>query len=260
MTGIVGIDGHEAQARLLPSVVAGLPLLLAVLFCFPELRGFAPSAALAALLFGLGPIVSEFANGRDKNLDHRLREKGAGPLLLTWADPEIVRGLKKEMRAALAKSFPDFPLLNPQEEKLETNAARNLCADLVGALAPSYRDWHKYPVIHAALTSFRFRMNVLRLRTFAVASCRWGALLGLICAIFAPPGTAPMIISLLGAGLCTAAAIFYDKTITLNWVCNAEREYVKQMLLSVVSAARASEGKRWAVVESLERPQKLATS
>jgi hypothetical protein len=257
MSEMIGFDGYEVRARLLPSVVAGLPLLVAVLFCFPGLREIAPSAALAALLVSAAPLFSEFARRRDKTLERQLRERGTGSLLLTWADGEIGLGLKKEIRAALAKSFPEFPLLNAQEEKLETGAARTLCADVIFALEPSFRDRDKYPLIHAELISLRFRRNVLSLRPYALASCRAGALLGLICAILSPTGTSPSAVSLLAACICTCAAILYDNAINFSWVCNAEREYAKQLLLAVVSSARALDGGRWSVVENIHRPQKL---
>jgi hypothetical protein len=240
MTEIIGLDEYQVRARLLPSLVAGLPLLVAVLFCFPSLREFAPSAALTVLLVGCATILTEFTRSRGKTLDRQLREKGCGPLLLTWADGEIGPGLKKEIRAALAKSLPDYPLLNAQEEKHEANTARTLCAEVITALVPSFRDWRQYPLIHAELVSLRFRRNVLGLRPYALASCRVGAVLGLICAIFSPSGTAPPVVALLAACICTGTAILFEEVITFDWVCAAEKEYVKELLLAVASTARAS--------------------
>src|SRR5262249_44872041 len=149
----------------------------------------------------------------------QLREKGQGPHLLMWADREIEIGLKKEMHAALAKSFPEFPLLNPQEEKLENNSARTLCADVISALERSFNDREKYPLIHAELMSLRFRRNVLSLKSYILASCRVGALLAIVCALFAPEGTAPVMISLLAAAICTGAAFLVASAITFQWVC-----------------------------------------
>jgi hypothetical protein len=240
MNEIIGLDGYEVRARMLPSIVAGLPLLVAVLFCFPSLREFAPSAALTALLVGCATLLTEFTRGRGKIFDRQLRERACGPLLLTWADEEIGPGLKREIRAALAKSLPDFPLLNAQEEKLEANTARTLCAEVISALVPSFRNRRRYPLIHAELISLRFRRNVLSLRPYALASCRIGALLGLICAIFSPEGTAPTVVALLAACICTATAILFEEVITFDWVCAAEKEYVKELLLAVASTARAS--------------------
>jgi hypothetical protein len=257
MAALIEFDRYDLRARILPAILAILPLLVAVLFCFPGLREIAPLAALGALFVSGAPLLAEFARHREKALDRRLRERGTAPLLLTWIDPEIGPGLKKEIRAALARTFPDFPLLNAREEKAEAHAARILCADVISALEPSFRDARKYPLIQAELMSLRFRRNVLSLRWCALASCGAGALLGLVCAIFTPPGTSPAAISLLAVAICVGAAILFEKAITFSWVSAAEREYVKQLLLAVVSSARASEGGRRNAVETMAAHPRL---
>jgi|GEM_PF-7115219 len=240
MTRIIGVDGYEFQARLLPSIVVGLPLLVAVIFCFPSLRGFAPSAALTALLVGCAPLLSEFSRRRSKILERKLRERECGVFLLTWADEEIEPRLKKEIHAALAKLLPDFPMLNAQEEKLDPIAARKYCADVIFALKSSFFDQRQYPMIQAEMISLGFRRYILELKPYALWSCRGGAILGLICAILSPEGTAPPIITLLAACICTGTAILFDEAISFNWVCAGERDYVKELLLAVVSSARTS--------------------
>ncbi len=240
MTPSIGVDGYEFRARFLPSVVVGLPILLAVVFCFPSLRDLAPAAVLAALLAGCASLFSEFNRAPTASSEWKLRESECGVRLLTWADDEIEPRLKREVHAALAKLLPEYPILNAQEEKLDPTAAIIYCGDVISALKPSFSDQRRFPLVRAELVSLGFRRNILELKSFAVWSCRVGAILGLICTILSPSGVAPSTITLLAACLCTGAAYIFEKTITLSWVCSAERDYVRQLVLTAVSASRQS--------------------
>ena len=240
MAQLKSVDEYEFRVRLLPPIVAGLPLLVALLFCFPNLRSFATSAALTALLIGSASLLSEFTRPRIIISRRKLRESVIGVRLLTWSDDEIEPRLKKKIHAALVTLLPDYPILNVQEEKLDPAAAHVYCADAISALMPSFSDRQRYPIIHAELVSLGFRKNIFELKSYALWSCRIGAILALVCTILAPSGTAPPVITLLAACICTGTAILFEKAISFDWVCAAERDYVRQLLLAAVSAARLS--------------------
>jgi hypothetical protein len=238
MAQLIGIDGYEFRVRLLPSIVAGLPLLVAVLFCFPSLRNLAPAAALAALLVGCATLLSEFTRARNIISEQKLRESSCGVRLLTWGDDEIEPRLKKKIHAALGNLLPDYPILNAQEEKADPRAASIYCADIISALIPSFSDRQRYPLIQAGLVSLGFRRNIFELKSYVLWSSRAGAILALLCTIFGPAGAAPPIITLLAACICTGTAIVFDEAVSFDWVCAAERDYVRQLLLGVISVTR----------------------
>ena len=238
MPQLAGIDGYEFRVRLLPSIVAGLPLLVALLFCFPSLRSFAPSAALAALLVGCASLLSEFTRAHSSGSDIRSLPNSCGARLLMWGDDEIDPRLKKKIHAALSDMLPDYPLLNAQEEKLDLAAAATYCADIVTALTPSFSDQQRYPMIQAGLISSGFRRTIFELKSYVLWSARAGAVLALACTVFDPAGAAPPIICLIAACICTGTAVVFDEAVSPNWVCAAERDYVRHLLLGVISASR----------------------
>jgi hypothetical protein len=43
--------------------------------------------------------------------------------------------------------------------------------------------------------------------------------------------------------------------VTFQWVCSAERDYTKHLLLALVAEARASQGGRWAAMAEVHAPR-----
>lgn len=236
MTSVMGLDTYEERGRVLPAILAALPVLLAMFLCFPSLREIVPAIVLVALAVGCAPLLAWIALRRRARSDPAARNAA---IVLTWADEEIPPALKKEMRAGLVHFLPEFPLLNVHEEKLDPKTARTLCAEIIAAAAPSFVGRRNYPLIDVELASLGFRRNLLALRFYSLMNARAGAVLALLCAMFSPAGTSAPVTCLLAACICTATAIIFEEAITPAWVCAAEKEYVKQLLLAVVGEDRA---------------------
>lgn len=233
------LDRYELRARLLPVLVSVLPLLVSVFLCFPGLRDLVSSTALLGVVAGLSPVVAEVARTRGKGLETRIRSSSESAALLSWKNEELA-AVKSEIRSELARRFPDVQWPSQQQEHEDGPGTHKTYAGVVVRLFPSFRDPERYPLVHAELTSYGFRRNLVGLKPLAISCSVLGALLAAAVGYVRPEGSAPVAVSALAFALCCAAGYVFVRGLTLDWIKAADKEYVRQLLLALVHDARTS--------------------
>jgi hypothetical protein len=233
------LDRYEVRARLLPVLVSVIPLLVSIFLCFPSLRDLISSTALLGLVAGLSPVLAEVARTRGKALETRIRSSSESATLLSWKNDEL-SAVKSEIRSELARRFPEVQWPSQQQEIEDGASAHKTYTTTVVRLFPSFRDPERYPLVHAELTSYGFRRNLMGLKPLAVSCSVLGALLAATVAYVRPEGSAPIAVSALAFAVCCAAGYTFVRGLSLDWIRAADKEYVRQLLLALVHDARTS--------------------
>src|SRR5215218_4103235 len=169
------LDEYDREARLVPALVAILPLVLTAIGLGLENNMILASVIAALLAVGVPMIVAKQVADRGRAVEAKLFTKwGAPPTTLMLVPPadgpsgEIQRQRRARLEKASGISLPTNPALTGSEVETYQAAVR--------WLVENTRDHTRFPVVWAELKTYGFGRNALGLRSIALFTSALGVL------------------------------------------------------------------------------------
>ena len=175
MTNALGLfDDYNRQARLYPSLLALLPLLIALLAWFPDLLTTNLGSTLVTIVGSCGLLfgLSVFSRSCGKRAEVRLLKAWGGwptTLWLRYSDEHLPVPTKERYHKALARRVPESRLPSEAEEAANPAAADESYRSAVEWLK-EYSRGKDFPLVLKENIEYGFRRNMCGLRPFAIAT------------------------------------------------------------------------------------------
>jgi len=227
-------DLYSLRARLLPALLALLPLFLATALWSPELYDFGTSLAGLAVACGLTVALAHFSRGRGRAVERRLvHDWGALPatLWLRHSDCTLDHETKARYRAYLEKNVPHWSAPTPAEELSSPDAADERNGSAVKWLIENTRDRRRFSLVFEENVSYGFRRNLLGLRpvgsAIAIAVTLWFAY-RTYSGLSDPlnPGWREIA----AIAMIVIITLWWTKVVTQRWVRDAADAYARALL------------------------------
>jgi hypothetical protein len=161
------LDEYDREARLVPALLALLPLVLAAVGLGFEKNAILVTVVGILLAVGLPMIVAKQVANRGRALEESLFAKWGGPpttlaLLLPAIGPagEVLRQRRARLEHLTGIGLPTASTLTHTDADVYKAAVRWLIENT--------RDRSKFPVVWAELKSYGFERNLLGMRTVGV--------------------------------------------------------------------------------------------
>lgn len=245
MTSVFGLfDEYNRQARLYPSLLALLPLLLAIVAWFPDLLTTNIGATLVTFLGSCGILfwLSVFSRSRGKLVEARLLKVWGGwptTLWLRHCDDHLPAPTKQRYHLALMRRISNLRLPSAAEEGANPQAADESYRSATEWLK-EYARGKEFPLVLKENIEYGFRRNMRGMRPFALGACAVAFVasasaivyqLGPIASssLWGIPQHVP--VSVLGATLLLAAALVgWIAFVSDSWVGEAGDQYARALL------------------------------
>jgi hypothetical protein len=166
------IDAYTARARLLPGLLAVLPMAVT---CYAWNPGkILDWNALGAIIVGFGGTILLAFIARDlgANAQERLYKKWGGrpTELLLMHSGEMEPALRARRHDALRKCFKDVPLPTAEEEARDREPQMKRWKALTQLMISRYREQaDKYPLVFEENCNYGMRRNMYGLRPLGIA-------------------------------------------------------------------------------------------
>jgi hypothetical protein len=236
------LDRYSRQARLYPALLVLVPVPMALLTWFPDLRD--PLGLLFSLAAACGAVylLAQLGRDRGKAIEPSLfKEWGGKPsvALLRWSDQRIDRFTKQGYHTCLAAAIATAKFPNAAEELADPGLADEAYEAATKWLLQKTRDTKVYRLLFNENISYGFRRNLLGLRvagiavSLAVAALSTGAAIERYTAAGMTPSTAVVIAS----AIAWVAAAWWVFGVRASWVRIPADQYGIQLLAACTDLA-----------------------
>jgi nucleoside phosphorylase len=221
------IDGYSRQARIIPVLIAALPLVLLGLVALPRLAA-ADRVVTLVLLAALLPLFDQLARTRGRRCEPALLAAWGGrptTQLLRWRGP--ARPSLQGVRHQALERMTGFRLPAPDEEDADPAAADEAYETAVRALRELAGG---AAAVRIENRSYGFRRNLFGLRSWGCLTA--SASLAIMAAwawIAAPAVTALPVLGVL-AGLDLALLALWLAVVREAWVREAAWSYAERLI------------------------------
>jgi hypothetical protein len=166
------VDAYTTRARIIPGLLAVLPLAITVYAWKPgDLLDWNSLGGIIAA-FGGTILLAFIARDLGKAAEDRLYKKWGGrptELLMMHSGP-VDRALRARRHAALRVLFPDVPVPTAAEEVADRDAVYQRFTTFTTLIITRYRTIKdKYPLVFEENCTYGFRRNMYGLRPIGVA-------------------------------------------------------------------------------------------
>lgn len=223
-------DAYSLRARTAPAALAVLPAL--VLLLGGALSRSTAGSAGALVAAALGLVASHLARDAGRRLEPSLWESwGGSPTLRRLrhrgaSETEVVSRLHTRIEAVLEGRLP-----SREQEAADPTGADQRYERAIADLRERTRDRLRFPLVFAENVSYGFRRNLLGLRPWGLAIALIGlAVSGLLIGVDAGTLGERLRAWSLPAALTLAAAAFWWRVVTPDWVRLAAENYVDRLL------------------------------
>jgi hypothetical protein len=175
----VPLDTYTLRARLLPTLVVGLPLGLAALAWFPRSQSW--WGPVSGLVIGAGGLALLAQLGRDwgKRKQGKLYDLwGGAPTtrLLRYRDPLNNQVLLARRHARLQELLPDQKIPTPEEERADPQRADDVYEASTAFLKEKTRNTQQFPLIFEENCNYGFRRNLWGMKPLGIVTSAGGAI------------------------------------------------------------------------------------
>lgn len=224
------LDEYDREARLVPALLAVLPLALTAIGLGVQDNAILVSVIAALLAVGVPMVVAKQVADRGRAIEATLFAKwGAPPTTLMLVPPaegpigEILRQRRARLERASGISLPTNPALT--DSALETYQAA------VRWLIENTRDRTRFPVVWAELKTYGFERNALSLRSTALCSSCLGAAVLVAAALAGALGADLYFgVNVVLAGACALVGLWWWRVPSENRVRVAADRYAARVL------------------------------
>lgn len=224
------LDEYDRDARLVPALLAILPLVLAAIGL--GLEGNPIVASVAAVLIGVGVpmVVAKQVGDRGRALEATLFAGwGAPPTTLILVPPmneptgEIQRQRRTRLERLSGVSLPLSPIPNASEIEKYQAAVRWLIEHT--------RDRAKFPVVWSELKSYGFERNALAIRIFGLLASGVATAALLAASVAGASGADLAVVSNGALGsVCAIVGLWWLRVPSANRVRMAADRYAERLL------------------------------
>jgi hypothetical protein len=237
-------DEYNRQARVYPSLLSLLPVLITIFAWFPGLLISNWSSTLVTLVCscGLLYLLATFSRSRGKRVELRLlKDWGGWPttLWLRHSDANLPPMTKQRYHRTLAKKVPNLKLPTAQQERTNIVAADEVYRSATEWLKERTRD-KKFSLVHKENAEYGFRRNMRGVRPFAVFANLLALVATIVVILSGVSSTHDYSVSaivnqipsaVLGAILLLVVSLIFWITIVRDsWVRQAGDQYARALL------------------------------
>ncbi len=235
-----GFDTYNRRARVIPALIAGLPILTLIFVLVPW-DHLALSQVIAG---GMGLVLltafADLARHEGKKLQERL---GTGEMSVQWfrGDPDVPEHSKDRYRDFVATQVNLTPP-SADDEVLRPQRAKDFYMSVNAWLREATRDHDAYPILFEENITYGFRRNLLGLKFLAlicnalVFTLSVGILSLEPAYFFKLPNIDEKIYLVLAAVILHSAYLIV--AVRLPAVREASRAYGRQLILSCETLIR----------------------
>lgn len=241
------LDPYERRARLLPALLACLPLL--VLAAALGLRESLVVSAATAVIVGVGTpvIVAGMVRDRGKQLERRLWRRWGGPptSLLLRHNGDDVSPLREARRQRL-EALTGERLPTADEQLLDPDAAEQRYGVAVAEARRVTRDRTSHPIVYAENVDYGTARNTLAIRPYGILAAGLGIAGAAIAAVTAflervAYGPPELIVSV---SISVTALVFWMRYPTEQRVRRAGERYAEHLLDAIPDPGAQSSQQR----------------
>lgn len=223
---------YEMRARLYPSLLCLLPIIIGIFLSFPSLYKTLSGFVALAAAFGMLQLFAHLARDRGKRLERKLFEKWGGMpsvIIFRYSDSSVPTPAKRRYHQIISSKSG----INAPTQEFETASpgeADAIYQSWSDYLRAKTRDTTKFPMIFQENINYGFRRNLLGLKWFCISS---GVVsLALIAIPIYKSGTYTEI--QIGVALAIIAyLLLFVFVINGNWVKVAAYAYARQLIESI---------------------------
>jgi hypothetical protein len=230
-------DKYTYHARLLPVLIALIPLGLGLGVWFPGQTAVWKFTGAFFISFGLTALLSQLGRDLGKSKEPSLFKMwGGGPTTrmlsqrLSTLDPTTLKRYYAKLRVLL----PDLNIPERSDEVRDPSAANQVYSSCVLFLRENTRDRKRFPLVYAENVNYGFRRNLWALKQVGI----WSAALGAIsCSLFvvlgiqAKPST--VLFGIVGALVSGVFLVLWLFVFNPNWIKLAANAYAERLLGSL---------------------------
>jgi hypothetical protein len=235
----IRFDKYTYQARLLPTLVAFVPLALGSAVWFPGQSSTWRLLGAIFISFGLTGMLSQLGRDLGKRKEPLLFQQWGGlPTTrilshrLSRLDPLTLR----RYHAKLQTLLPQFKIPTESEEIQSPTSANQDYASCVLFLRQKTYDHETFPLVFAENINYGFRRNLWALKSIGVISAMVGTV---SCGVFIllrrqvePSG---LLLGIAGAVISAALLAMWLFVVNAGWVRLAADVYAERLLASLDS-------------------------
>ena len=227
-------DTYNLRARLAPSVVVFLPIMLAMASWWPGEAKWPGVLAGMGTSLALGTLLSQLGRDLGKEKQRRLFERWGGvptTQLLSHRTSTLNPHTLDRCHAALRQLRPELRIPGSREEEAadisSAEAAYSSCTDTLRELS---RDKAKYPLVFEENVNFGFRRNLWAMKPAALliavgsAIACFGRIWSQLMA-----GSIEPVPAVFGV-VCITMLVIWCMRITPSWVRSAGFSYAERLL------------------------------
>jgi len=224
------LDEYDREARLVPALVAILPIAFIAIGLGLQNNAILASVIAALLAVGVPTIVAKQVADRGRAVEAKLFAKwGAAPTSLMLVPPadgrasEIQRQRRGRLEKASGVSLPTNPALVGSDVEVYQAAVRWLIENT--------RDHARFPVLWAELKTYGFERNALGLRRIALFASGLGVLALAAAAIAGALGAHLSVgTNVALSAVCALAGLWWWRIPSENRVRAAADRYAERIL------------------------------
>lgn len=225
-------DSYTWQARVLPGLIALLPIAFAYVACVPLAIDTAKPLIGLASGAGLLVLLAQLSRAAGKKSEKMLFG-GVLPTtnLLRYADTELDAVTKARYKAKLAELVPNISMPSLDEEHSDPASADDVYTSCASFLRARTRDNAKFPLVYKENIAYGFSRNLYGLKPIGiccalvgVAACAWRAWREHL------DGATPAAITLLALIGCVIMLLVWALSIRSSWVKSAGLSYALRLL------------------------------
>lgn len=179
-------DEYSLNARVRPSLLALLPLIVATYVSFPVLYDIVATLLSIIVACGLITALAYFSRHQGRNTEKKLFSlRGGKPttLILRHLDDTLDEHTKARYHKYLSEEIHEWSAPTIEDEQQNQDAADKLYDSAVRWLLEKTRDTKKYRLLFNENISYGFRRNARGIKWFGIA-CTFTAILLAISSIY----------------------------------------------------------------------------
>ncbi len=228
-------DEYGLNARVKPSLLALLPVIISVFIVIPAL--YQTIASLFGLLVacGLITLLAHLSRHRGRKIERMLLDKWGGfpsTIFLRHSDQTIDKYTKERYKNVLEKNVPDWKAPTEQDENSDHTSADIKYKSAGKWLIAQTRDTKIYNLLFKENISYGFRRNCLGIKYFGIILSLVSLIL-VLCKLY----NSEFSILLEGKSLELSSALFsllmlvwWIFIVSESWVKDAADSYASQLL------------------------------
>lgn len=222
-------DTYSLRARLMPALVALLPLPLALAAWFPDKLTSLSGVVTFIALFGGAHFLAQIARDKGKAMEKALFSLWGGTpsmLILRHRNAHLNAHTKNRYHETLQHLLPSLDFPTVEDEKRNAHKADQAYTSCSDHLREQTRSSEEFPLIFAENINYGTRRNLLGLKPLAIVV----ATVAIIACAVAITRSADTSIGACSLVVCSAFFLWWCCRVRPSWVKVAAFAYAERLL------------------------------